>query len=158
MTRRTFVSFPTLKDPAHATRNATPRRLWRFAPGKLFGRGPTARRRTVPKSTKRPRRGSAQFLAQFTRHFPRLAPLVDFHELSTPLSQTTFVDADQGATYGLEMSAERIATCAQRVRTPIRGLMLAGQDVTGPGIAGALMGGFMAAAATEPRLWREMNR
>jgi all-trans-retinol 13,14-reductase len=44
------------------------------------------------------------------------------------------------------------------VRTPVRGLLLAGQDVTGPGIQGAFMGGFMAAAAVEPRLWRRMMR
>jgi all-trans-retinol 13,14-reductase len=32
--------------------------------------------------------------------------------------------------YGIEMSAERLTTPALRVRTPIHGLMLAGQDVT----------------------------
>jgi all-trans-retinol 13,14-reductase len=38
------------------------------------------------------------------------------------------------------------------VRTPVHGLLLAGQDVTGPGVAGAFMGGLMAAAAIEPAL------
>jgi all-trans-retinol 13,14-reductase len=56
------------------------------------------------------------------------------------------------------MSAERMRHPALRVRTPVRGLLLAGQDAAGPGIPGALMGGLMAAASIEPRLWREMNR
>lgn len=97
-------------------------------------------------------------LAQFKRHFPRLAPLVDFHEISTPLSQAAFVGADRGAAYGLEMSAERMAHPALAPRTPVPALLLAGQDVVSLGIPGALMGGFMAAAALEPRLWGRMPR
>jgi hypothetical protein len=46
------------------------------------------------------------------RHFPQLAPMIDFHELSTPLSQASFVVADRGAMYGLEMSAERMSHSA----------------------------------------------
>jgi all-trans-retinol 13,14-reductase len=34
--------------------------------------------------------------------------------------------------------------------------MLAGQDVTSPGVAGAFMGGLMAAAAVEPALLRRL--
>jgi all-trans-retinol 13,14-reductase len=60
--------------------------------------------------------------------------------------------------YGLEMSAERMRHGALRVRTPLPGLLLAGQDAAGPGIQGAFMGGFMAAAAIEPRLWRQVRR
>jgi all-trans-retinol 13,14-reductase len=99
-----------------------------------------------------------RLLAQFTRHFPRLAPLIDFHEVSTPLSQASFVVADRGAMYGLEMSAERMSHSTLKVRTPVPGLLLAGQDAVSPGIQGAFMGGFMAAASIEPRLWREMRR
>ena len=61
-----------------------------------------------------------------------------------------------GAMYGIEMSAERLTTPALRVRTPIHGLMLAGQDVTSPGVAGAFMGGLMAAVAVEPALLRRL--
>lgn len=55
--------------------------------------------------------------------------------------------------YGLEMSAGRMSHRALRVVTPLRGLLLAGQDAASPVIEGAFMGGFMAAASTEPRLW-----
>ena len=84
--------------------------------------------------------------------------MIDFYELSTPLSQASFVVADRGAMYGLEMSAERMSHSALNVRTPVPGLLLAGQDVVSPGIQGAFMGGFMAAASVEPRLWKEMGR
>jgi all-trans-retinol 13,14-reductase len=47
---------------------------------------------------------------------------------------------------------------ALRIRTPVPGLLLAGQDAAGPGIQGAFMGGFMAAASVERRLWRQLSR
>jgi all-trans-retinol 13,14-reductase len=40
----------------------------------------------------------------------------------------------------------------------VPGLFLGGQDVTSLGIQGAAMGGFMAAASIEPRLWKQMSR
>ncbi len=55
--------------------------------------------------------------------------------------------------YGIEMSAERLTSEALRVRTPLQGLLLAGQDVTSPGVEGAFMGGLLAAATLEPSLW-----
>ncbi len=99
-----------------------------------------------------------RLLAQFKRHFPRLAPLIDLHEISTPLSQASFVAADRGAMYGLEMSPGRMRHSALNIRTPISGLLLAGQDATSQGIQRACMGGFMAAASMEPGLWKELRR
>ena len=60
--------------------------------------------------------------------------------------------------YGLEMSAERMSHRALRVRTPVLGLLLAGQDAASPGIQGAFMGGFMSAASVEARLWRQLRQ
>ena len=42
------------------------------------------------------------------------------------------------------------------VRTPVPGLLLAGQDAASLGVQGAFMGGFTAAAVVEPRPWREL--
>lgn len=100
---------------------------------------------------------AARLLGQFQRHFPRLAPLVRFHEAATPLTQRRFVRAAGGAMYGLEMSVERLGHDALRLRTPVPGLLLAGQDVMGPGVPAAIMGGLMAAATVEPALWRQMG-
>jgi all-trans-retinol 13,14-reductase len=154
-----FVSFPTLKDAAHRDpqhHTAEVVTICRWEPFSAWA-GSTPKNR--PEEYKAAKSLIAdKLLAQFKRHFPRLAPLIDFHEVSTPLSQASFVVADRGAMYGLEMSAERMRNSALKVRTPVRGLLLAGQDVMSLGIPGAFMGGFMAAASIEPRLRRVMSR
>ena len=99
-----------------------------------------------------------RLLAQFGRLFPALRERIVFHELATPLSHASYAGAQQGAMYGLRLTPERLLEPGLHVRTPVPGLFLAGQDVASLGIAGAAMGGFMAAAAVQPRLWKEMNR
>ena len=95
----------------------------------------------------------ARLLRQFLQHFPKMKEMVRFHELSTPLTQQRYVRSPNGAMYGIEMTPERLASPALHVRTPVPRLLLAGQDVTSPGLAGAFMGGLMAAATVEPTLW-----
>ena len=153
-----YVSFPSLKDPAHQDpqrHTAEVVALCRWDSFSKWAQGAPGARPEEYEATKA--WIAENLLAQFKRHFPRLAPLIDFHEASTPLSQASFVAADRGAMYGLEMSAERMSHSALKVRTPVPGLLLAGQDAAGPGIQGAFMGGFMAAASIEPRLWKEMS-
>jgi all-trans-retinol 13,14-reductase len=154
-----FVSFPSVKDAAHAD----PRRhtaeivaLCTWEPFAQWADSSTGRRPEDYEAAKA--WIEENLLAQFKRHFARLAPLVDFHELSTPLSQASYVAADRGAMYGIEMSAARLGSRALGVRTPVPGLLLAGQDAASLGVQGAFMGGFMAAAAAEPRLWKELGR
>jgi all-trans-retinol 13,14-reductase len=99
-----------------------------------------------------------RLLSQFLRHFPVLKPMLRYHELSTPLTQRRYVRSPGGAMYGIEMSAERLTSPALRVRTPLPGLLLAGQDVVSPGVPGAFMGGLLAAASVEPALWASLGR
>ena len=80
------------------------------------------------------------------------------HEAATPLTQRRFVHAVGGATYGVEMSVERQSSPALRLRTPVPGLLLAGQDVAGPGVQAAFMARLMAASTIDPALWRMMGR
>ena len=154
-----YVSFPSLKDPAHQDperHTAEVVAICRWEPFSAWSGSTTGHRPEDYEATKA--WIGESLLAQFKRHFSQLAPLIDFHEISTPLSQASFVLADHGAMYGLEMSAERMSHRALRVRTPVPGLLLAGQDAAGPGIQGAFMGGFMGAASIEPRLWRQMRQ
>lgn len=154
-----FVSFPSLKDPAHKDREHHTAEVVAGCRWETFSAWADSApgHRPADYAAMKARVGE-RLLAQFKRHFPRLAPLIDFHELSTPLSQASFISADHGAMYGLEMSAERLIHPALKVRTPVKGLLLAGQDVVSLGVPGAFMGGFMAAATIEPRLWRQMSR
>ena len=101
---------------------------------------------------------AARLLEQFKRNFPLLAPMVRFHEAATPRTQQHFTHSLGGSIYGLEMTGERILSKALNLRTPVPGLLLAGQDVAGPGVPAAFMAGLMAAAAVDSGVWREMGR
>lgn len=151
-----FVSFPSLKDPA-CTGGPTAE-VVAVVDGGVFAPWLDGA------DSARPEEYLAfkgwiedRLLSQFLRHFPALRPLVRFHELSTPLTQRHFVRSLRGSMYGLEMSAERLATPALRARTPLPGLLLAGQDVMGPGVPAACMSGLLAAASIEPALWASLN-
>lgn len=154
-----FVSFPTLKDPAHSDPQHHTAEIMAICPWETFSAWASSAPTNRPKEYQAAKSLLAdKLLAQFKRHFPQLAPLIDFYEVSTPLSQAAFVAADRGGMYGIEMSAERMKHSALRVRTPVAGLLLAGQDVMSLGVPGAFMGGFMAAASIEPRLQGVMRR
>eukprot|EP00850_Spirogloea_muscicola_P010277 SM000060S19609 [mRNA] locus=s60:175313:175771:+ [translate_table: standard] len=94
-----------------------------------------------------------QLLAALLRHFPQLAGNVESAELGTPLTNEHYLAAPGGGAYGLASPPARFsaaAAAAAAPRTPLRGLVLAGQDVALPGITGGLIGGAMAAFAVAP--------
>jgi len=154
-----FVSFPSLKDPRHApgptlkhTAEVVAWADWQdFAPWSesRFGERPAGYERLKALAGER-------LLAHFKRRFPRLAPLVRCVEVSTPLTTAHFTHAPRGAVYGLQPTPRRFLSRSLGVRTPVRGLYLAGQDAASPGITGAMMGGLLAAAAIEPRIFRRL--
>lgn len=152
-----FVSFPSLKDPSW-TGSPTAEVLAlvdaaAFAP--WMGKSPADSSDDYAAFKDW---AGERLLAQFLRHFPRMQPMLRYHEVSTPLTQRRYVRTPDGAMYGLEMSGDRLLSPALRLRTPVPGLLLAGQDVTGPGVQAAFMGGMMAAAVVDPGLWRELGR
>ena len=151
-----FVSFRSLKDPANQGKHTA--EVVAVCDAQAFGPWlhlPVGARPEEYLSLKA--RVEARMLAQFRRHFPVLAPKLRFHELSTPVTQQHFVRSPDGAMYGIEMSARRLGSNALDVRTPVPGLLLAGQDVSGPGIQAACMSGLLAAAALEPTLLRRLG-
>lgn len=151
-----FVSFPSMKDPAShdsptaevvAVVDAAAFAPWLGLPDAERPEEYLAMKAWVEE----------RLLAQFLRHFPALRPMLRFHELSTPLTQARYVRSPGGAMYGIEMTADRLTSPALHVRTPLPGLLLAGQDVTSPGVPGAFMGGLLAAASIEPALWASLR-
>jgi all-trans-retinol 13,14-reductase len=86
-----------------------------------------------------------------------LAPLVTYHELGTPLATAEFTRHEKGGFYGVETSPRRMLSEALNARTPVHGLYLSGQDVMSPGIAGALSGGMLGAAAIDPRVFQKLT-
>jgi all-trans-retinol 13,14-reductase len=151
-----FVSFASLKDPeAHGKPTAEVLALCDASPFAPWLNLPVGQRPEDYLAFKA--WVEARMLAQFSRHFPALAPLVRFHELSTPVTQKHYVRSPDGAMYGIEMDAQRLGSTTLNVRTPQPGLLLAGQDVSGAGVQAAAMSGLMAAAAIEPALLRQLG-
>jgi all-trans-retinol 13,14-reductase len=151
-----FVSFPSLKDPAQ--RGPATAEVLAFCGHDAFAAllaQPQDQLGAPYREMKA--RVEQRLLAQFMRHFPELAALIRFHELSTPLTQRRYVRTSAGAAYGLEMSAERLQSTALSIRTPVPGLLLAGQDVMGAGLQSASISGLLAAAAIEPALYKRLS-
>ena len=90
-------------------------------------------------------------LKQLTDAVPGLAKMVDYVELSSPLSTDHFCRPIHGSIYGLEPTPERFATPWLRPRSPIKGLYFSGSEVSTVGVIGAMMGGVLCAVAIEPR-------
>jgi phytoene dehydrogenase-like protein len=80
------------------------------------------------------------------RHYPGFKDLIEFADLSTPLTIAYFDASDQGAIYGIPFVPERLQKPWIGVKTPIQNLYLTGADALSPGILGATWGGIMAAA------------
>jgi all-trans-retinol 13,14-reductase len=153
-----FTSFPSLKNPLHdpGPEQRHTCEIVAFVDPAAFGaweheemRPGAERERGYLQVKKHVERG---LLAQFTRHYPRLAPMIDHVTTSTPISLATRTGAEHGAMYGLSTAPDRFLSNALNPRTPIGGLFLAGQDVCCPGVTGALMGGLMAAVSVDPAL------
>jgi all-trans-retinol 13,14-reductase len=155
-----FVSFPSLRDPARAaddherhTAEVVATINW-----DLFARWSDSTLQGRPEAyTEFKAAIEHSLLAQFARHFPGLAPMVLYHEVSTPLTLSAYAGAQHGASYGLEVSPRRFLSNALNVRTPIPGLFLTGQDVTSPGVTGAMMGGVLAAAAMQSQIFAHLR-
>ena len=155
-----FVSFPSLKDTAHepGPRNRHTGQMM------ILSDCSTVAKFADGGAVEQPSEWSAfkqkvetSMLAFFAKKFPALAPLIVYHELGTPLATSAFTGHEQGGFYGLETTPRRILSDALNVRTPVPGLFLSGQDVISPGIAGALAGGMLGAAAIDPRVFRKFK-
>jgi len=156
-----FVSFPSLKDPARSDDGA-----WRhtaeivaWTDWSVFDAWEDSVYGARPEDYAGLKQALERaLLDQFARHFPGLAPMIKVRELSTPLSTVHFTGHHRGAIYGLNTTPRRFGSRALDIRTPIPGLLLTGQDVVTPGVAGAMMGGVLAAAVLQPRVFARLPR
>jgi all-trans-retinol 13,14-reductase len=151
-----FVSFPTLKDPAHNSNKHTAEAIvwadWElmaeWANTSCGARDPDYQ--ALKESMK------SALLEAFTQRYPEIARRIEVAELSTPLSTVTFTSHEKGAFYGLETTPRRMLSPALSPRTPVKGLLLAGQDVCTPGVQGALIGGMFAAGCVNPKVFSKL--
>jgi all-trans-retinol 13,14-reductase len=138
-----YVSFPSAKDP-EATRHTaeiisfcTPEAFAPWAGTDWMRRGEDyeALKTTITEG----------LLAFVEERHPGLRDLVEYSELSTPLTVETFTGHRAGGIYGLAATPSRYEGKLVAARSPVPGLLLAGTDVCSLGIMGALMGGVFAA-------------
>ncbi|MEI8095700.1 MAG: FAD-dependent oxidoreductase [Spirochaetales bacterium] len=125
-----YVSFPSLKngETRFHTAEVLGTGLWQH-----FSRGASY------EADKQ--RIAAGLLAAADRAIPGLAALVEFSELSTPLTMEHYLHSPKGQFYGLPATPERFRLKGLQPQTAVRGLSLAGTDAGSLGIVGALMGG-----------------
>ena len=148
-----YCSFPSMKDPEHDPGPELQHtgEVVTFVPWKLFEPWigtPWGKRGDDYLALKL--RMKESLLRQFFERMPQLEPMLDYAELSTPLSTDHFCRPNQGSIYGLEPTPDRFRNPWLRPRSPITGLFFAGSEVSTVGVIGAMMGGVLASVAAEP--------
>lgn len=148
-----YCSFPSLKDTAHDPGPEIKHtgEVVTFVPWELFEpyrKAPWKKRGPEYEALKQ--RLQDSLLKQYFEHMGELEPMLDYVELSTPVSTDTFVRPVAGSIYGLEPTPQRFRNPWLKPNSPIKGLYFAGSEVSMVGVIGAMMGGVLAAAAAEP--------
>jgi all-trans-retinol 13,14-reductase len=144
-----YFSFPSLKDPdaKHHTADAitfvdySEFSKWKDGPWKKRGEEYSQFKEKI-----------AQRILNFLEQkFPGFSKMVEYYEVSTPITNEHFTSHPDGAIYGLACVPERYEkeNCPWfESKTIFPGLFLTGADAGGsPGIAGAMMGGLATATA-----------
>lgn len=97
------------------------------------------------------------------KKYPGFKDLVDYTELSTPLTYIELAGRSNGEFYGLASTPERFKIKWLGPKTPLKNFYLAGTDAMALGITGAMMGGVAAAACVLdpggfPKIIKGVNR
>ena len=140
-----FVSFPSLKNPLAKSHTAE---LTTFSHYDNFKKW---------KGTKWLKRGedyiemkkqiSEKLLDFVEKYIPGFKEIVDYTELSTPLTLEYFTDWKNGSFYGIPATPDRYGYSWISPKTPIKNLFLSGSDALSIGVVGAMMGGVFSIAA-----------
>jgi all-trans-retinol 13,14-reductase len=85
-------------------------------------------------------------LSYADERLPGLRKLVDYQELSTPLTVKSFTGHWAGGVYGQACDPNRLFRDQWSIGTSLKNLYLTGSDVGTPGVNGAMMAGVMTAA------------
>lgn len=139
-----YLSFPSLKDPMARSHTAEVMIFVDYDCFAQWKEQPWHKRDAEYYALKdRIIQSILDFLEQ---HYPGFKDLIEFADLSTPLTIAYFDASDRGAIYSIPFVPERLQKPWIGVKTPIQNLYLTGADALSPGILGAAWGGIMAAA------------
>lgn len=139
-----FVSFGSLRNPGQEPHTAqiisfSQRSLWDDFSGTAWKR----RGREYDELKEKTSKDLVDFAERF---MPGLANLIEYQELSTPLTVESFTGHPGGMIYGQACDPNRLFRDQWKIKTSLKNLYLTGSDVGAPGVNGALMAGVMTAA------------
>lgn len=139
-----YLSFPSLKDPKAEAHTAEIMAFTDYDEFAKWRNQPWLKRDDEYQALKQ--RLSGDMIAFVEKHLPGFADLIEYQELSTPLTNEHFTSHHSGAIYGLPFLSERLR--GENLpwtdpKTPIPGLYLTGADVASLGVVGAMMGGVV---------------
>ncbi|NTV47045.1 MAG: NAD(P)/FAD-dependent oxidoreductase [Chlorobiales bacterium] len=145
-----YISFPSLKDPESESYTAEVISFlnheefakWKDLPWKKRGEEYEALKNRIAES----------ILCFIEEHYPGFKALVDYCEVSTPLTVESFTGHLNGSIYGIPATPTRFKLPWLRVTTPIKNLYLTGADVSSLGIIGGMMGGVATAGYLQGNL------
>ena len=140
-----FLSFPSLRDPEATQHTAE---VVTFVDEEAFAPW---------RDTEWMRRGEDYLKVKDTighalidlveRRYPGFGDFVDYWEVSTPVTVTSFAAYPSGGYGEVAATPDRLRRRLAPTRTEVPGLLLTGSDPCTLGIMGAFMGGMFAAAA-----------
>lgn len=145
-----FISFPSAKDPEFAKEHPgrATLEIVTFTPYDWFAKWQDSRWKHREADYDEFKKSLAtRMQAALEKYVPAVAGKIDFAELSTPLSTRHFMNYQHGEAYGMSSTPARFKLKCLTPQTPIANLFLTGQDVVSLGVAGALIGGVLTAAA-----------
>lgn len=141
-----YISFPSSKDPNWDERfpdkstveivsiaNIEDYQQWQGTTWQQRGDDYEARKDALAK----------KMLEKLFERKPQLREVLDYYELSTPLSTQFYQHNDAGEIYGLDHPVERFKQSCLHPQAPIKNLYMTGVDVMTAGVGGGLMGGVM---------------
>lgn len=151
-----YISFPSIKDPSHATTGDKVRHAAEcitFVEWDLFAKWEKTQYKNREEAYEKFKQEiSERMIAELSRKFPEMMKHLAYFELSTPLTAEHFVNVTKGAIYGLDGTPERF-TCKELTPvTPVKNLYLSGVDTLATGIVGAMNSGVMSASHVDRRL------
>ncbi len=136
-----FVSFPSMKNPKAETHTAEIinfshfENMHKWVDTKWMKRG---------KDYEKFKEEYAKKLLEFAeKSIPGLSALVDYSELSTPLTLEHFTKWKNGSFYGIPVTPERYKYKWITPKTPVKNLYLTGTDAATLGVIGGMMGGLL---------------
>lgn len=138
-----YISFASLKDKTQTVHTA---QIISFIDYEFFSKWQQQNWRHREVEYYQLKEAIAQNILNFVEsYYPGFKDLIEYYELSTPLTFAYFDASDRGAIYGIPYVPERLGKKWLSAKTPIKNLYLTGTDVVSLGIMGATMGGLTTA-------------